>query len=143
MIDYQLSKESNPTRDIQYLIFNCTDHKTRLEYFHDWMDYYHSELEKRLSNYGLKPKYVYPRDQLDADMKRYARLMFGLSAILAVVITMKSDDADKMKKAMESVDLNEKPELLATSNVDSSNALLLKTKVEDLIDSYVYFGLLQ
>ncbi|XP_030030806.2 uncharacterized protein LOC115447738 [Manduca sexta] len=69
MIDYQLSKVSNPCCDIMYLIFNCTDHKTRLQHFHDWIDYYHSELVKALSNFGLEAN-VYPREQLDADMEK-------------------------------------------------------------------------
>lgn len=142
MIDYQLSKVGNPACDILFMIFTCTDHKTRLKHFYHWIDFYHSELDKRLSNFGLKANEVYAKDQLDADMKRYARLLFGPTILSARVATMKSDDAHIVKEAMTSIATYENPELLPMSIFDPEYNLLFKTKLQDLIDSYLQFGLL-
>ncbi|KOB77012.1 Uncharacterized protein OBRU01_04785 [Operophtera brumata] len=107
MIDYQVSKASNPVADIQYMIFNCTDYKSRKEHFHDWIDYYHTELDKSLSSFGLKANHVFPKDQLDADLKRYGKISLGLSIVLSSVLILKPEDAMKMKEAMESADMKE------------------------------------
>ncbi|KAH9632176.1 hypothetical protein HF086_011922 [Spodoptera exigua] len=87
LIDYQVGKNSSPANDLLYMIFNCTDHEIRLKNFYNWLDYYHSELDKSLSNYGLKANYVYPRDQLDADLKRYGKLQFRCSILLCNVLS--------------------------------------------------------
>lgn len=142
LIDYQISKETSPVCDIQYMIFNCTDHKTRLKYFNEWLDYYHAELEKRLTNFGLKIENVYPREQFDADMKKYSGMMLGLSTILASVLTMNSEDAGKMKETMEATSPDE---LLANNEVEDYNVehtIKFKTRLEGLIDSYLEFNLI-
>ncbi|XP_045539480.1 uncharacterized protein LOC123722262 isoform X2 [Papilio machaon] len=72
-IDYQLSRDSLPVSDIIYFVFNCTDYKTRLNHYHKWMDFYHSELDRHLSYFDLKVEDVYPRQKFDADLKRYAK----------------------------------------------------------------------
>lgn len=120
-------------------MFNCTDHKTRLEHFHEWLDYYHSELDRCVSNFGLKINYVYPKNQLDVDMKRYSRLLFGLSILLATVCTVKPEDAGKIKEAMEMKDLSES---FRFNDFDQNHVILYKTRIHDLIDSYLEFGLL-
>lgn len=68
MIDYQASNNVSPVVDLLYMILNCTDHETRSKNFYNWLDYYHSELDKSLSNFGLKANFIYPKDQLDADL---------------------------------------------------------------------------
>ncbi|KOB77011.1 Uncharacterized protein OBRU01_04782 [Operophtera brumata] len=88
------------------MLFNCTDYKCRKEHFHDWIDYYHNELDKSLSIFGLKANYVFPRDQLDVDLTRYGRMNLGQSIVLAKVTLLKPDEAGKMKEAMQSADVS-------------------------------------
>lgn len=142
LIDYQISKETSPVCDIQYMIFNCTDHKTRLKYFNEWLDYYHAELEKRLTNFGLKIENVYPREQFDADMKKYSGMMLGLSTILASVLTMNSEDAGKMKETMESTSPDELPANNEVEDYNVEHTIKFKTRLEGLIDSYLEFNLI-
>ncbi|XP_037303643.1 uncharacterized protein LOC115447725 [Manduca sexta] len=140
LIDYQMSKVSNPCCDILYMLLTCTDHKSRLNHFHDWIEFYHSELDKALANHGLKANYVYPRDQLDADLKRYAKVMFGLAVIVAHSLAKKNEDAAKMKEIMkEEVDADTLNELL---QIDDETTQILKRRLEGLVDSLLKFGLL-
>ncbi|XP_037303641.1 uncharacterized protein LOC119193865 [Manduca sexta] len=140
LIDYQISKESNPCCDLMYMLLNCTDHESRLKHFHDWIDFYHSELDKALANHGLKANYMYPRDQLDADLKRYAKVMFAFSIILAHSLTKKNEDVAKMKEIMkEEVDIDSLSELF---QVDDETTRILKRRLEGLVDSLLKFGLL-
>ncbi|XP_030030730.2 uncharacterized protein LOC115447684 [Manduca sexta] len=140
LIDYQISRVSVPTFDVMYTIFNCTDHKTRLEHFYDWIDYYHSELEKALGNYGIKANYIYSRDQLYADLKRYAKVLFAVSLIVANNLVLNPEEAAKfkesIKKSMEDSEYSD-----FSPNEEETN-LLKKRKVEELVDSFVKFGLL-
>ncbi|KOB69043.1 Ecdysteroid 22-kinase [Operophtera brumata] len=140
MIDYQGSKASNPVADIQYMIFNCTDYKSRKEHFHDWIDYYHTELDKSLSSFGLKANYVYPKDQLDADLKRYGKISLGLSVVLSSMLILKPEDAMKMKEAMESADMNEMSKNTDIGRLGADSIALFKSRVEGLIDSFIEFG---
>lgn len=145
MIDYQLSKNSSPVNDLLYMIFNCTDYEMRSKHFYDWIDYYHSELENSLSNYGLKVEFIYPRDRLDADLKRYGKLMFGFSIVLAGMLIRKSDDAAKLMEAMQSTDMSniaEKSEEFGVSSLDEESIIRFKTRVVGLIKSFTEFGLL-
>ncbi|KAG6456730.1 hypothetical protein O3G_MSEX009914 [Manduca sexta] len=140
LIDYQMSKESNPSCDILYMLLTCTDHESRLKHYHDWIDFYHSELDKALANHGLKSNYVYPRDKLDADLKRYAKVMFGLAVIVAHSLAKKNEDAAKMKEIMkEEVDADSLNELL---QIDDETTQILKRRLEGLVDSLLKFGLL-
>lgn len=142
MIDYQLSKATNPASDILYMILNCTDYQTRKEHFIDWIDFYHSELDKSLSNYGLKANFVFPRDQLDADLKRYGKIMFGLSILLAAMLSLSSEDASVMKEAMDSGDQDKMVEGLASGLKNQETIVLVKKRLEDLVDSCHEFGLI-
>ncbi|KAF9422097.1 hypothetical protein HW555_002118, partial [Spodoptera exigua] len=139
--NYQIAKSSSPAYDFLYMIFNCTDHETRVKNFYNWLDYYHSELDKSLSNYGLKANYVYPRDQLDADLKRYGKLQFGCSILLCNVLSAKPEDAAKFKEGMEreSVDRTIDPK----KKLDVDTKERLKKRITSVIDSYIEFGLLR
>ncbi|XP_030030729.2 uncharacterized protein LOC115447683 [Manduca sexta] len=140
LIDYQISRVSVPIYDVMYMIFNCTDHKTRLEHFYDWIDYYHSELEKVLSNYGIKANYIYSRDQLYADLKRYAKFLFAISLLGANNLVLRPEDAAKMKESVKKPMENSEYSDFSSNDVETN--LLKKLKVEELVDSYVKFGLL-
>lgn len=145
MIDYQISRNGNPVVDIMYMIFSCTDYESRKQHYYDWIDYYHSELEKALSEFNLKANYVYPRDKLDADLKRYGKLAFGLSVVLASMLIRKSDDAAKMMAAMENIqteNLEAQMEEFSISNLDEETQDLYKKKIFGLIKSFIEFGLL-
>ncbi|KOB77008.1 Ecdysteroid 22-kinase [Operophtera brumata] len=140
MIDYQISKVSSPVCDIHYMVFNCTDYQTRKEHYIDWIDYYHDELDKNLSIFGLKANYVYPRDQLDADLKRHGKMSLGQGVVLGSTLIRKTEDAAKLKEAMESADLDEMMKTANTENLDPETLALFKTKIEGLIDSHLELG---
>ncbi|XP_030030716.2 uncharacterized protein LOC115447674 [Manduca sexta] len=140
LIDYQISRVSLPIYDIMYMLFNCTDHKTRMEHFYDWIDYYHLELEKALGNYGIKANYVYSRDQLYADLKRYGKVIFAVSLILANSLVLNPEDAIRLKETLKKpMDDSEFSNFLPT---DVETNLLIKRRVEGVVDSFVKLGLL-
>ncbi|XP_075982457.1 uncharacterized protein LOC142980764 [Anticarsia gemmatalis] len=141
MVDYQLSKNCSPVYDIIYMIFNGTDHESRKKNFNDWIDYYHSELDKSLSNFDLKVNFIYPRDRLDADLKRYGKVMFGLCLCLVSVLVRKSDDAAKVMEAMQDEDMTTKVQEMGVSNSDDETKTRYRNKVIGLIDSFNEFGL--
>ncbi|KAG6456731.1 hypothetical protein O3G_MSEX009917 [Manduca sexta] len=146
MIDYQLSRENNPTYDLMYMIFGCSDHETRVKYFNDWLDYYHSELDKRLHDFGLKANYVYPRDRLDADLKRYAKFMLGIIVMVATISVMNPANAAKMKDSMERfaepIDDEANEALLKESMTFDDNFIqMFRKRVEGIVDSFMMFGL--
>lgn len=124
------------------MIFNCTDHDTRTKHYNDWIDYYYSELDRSLSDFGLKSNFVYPRDQLDADLKRYGKLYFGLSLVLAGVITIKSEEASIMRDAMETASIAEITENMSISSLHNDTVVRFRTRIIDLIKSFRQFGLL-
>ncbi|CAH1634840.1 unnamed protein product [Spodoptera littoralis] len=142
MIDYQLSKVSSPVIDLLYMTLNCTDYEIRTKNFYSWLDYYHSELDKSLSYFDLKADLIYPRDQLDADIKTYIKLLLPLSFMLANLLMRDANEAAKMKEAMVDSGL----EGVTTSMVNQAvqNVTLLRTrkKIEGLIDSVTELGLL-
>ncbi|KAJ8720712.1 hypothetical protein PYW08_006177 [Mythimna loreyi] len=141
LIDYQVSKNSSPANDFLYLVFNCTDHETRVKSFYDWLDYYHSELDKSLSNYGLKANYVYPKDQLDADVKRYGRLAFGCAVITSGVLNLNPEEAKKLQKAFANAN-NSEALLEVFAEVQTDTLRIIKKKLTGLVESFVAFGLL-
>ncbi|KAM3965927.1 uncharacterized protein ACR2FA_012777 [Aphomia sociella] len=142
MIDYQLSKLSNPVCDILYMIFNCTDYVTRREHYHDWIEYYHLQLEKSLANFGIKADFVFSRDQLDADLKRYSKLFFANSIMLATMLIRKPEDAAKLKNTMEvgGNSVEEAMESVQISNLDKESISSFKSRIEGLVDSYRDLG---
>ncbi|KAG6456733.1 hypothetical protein O3G_MSEX009919 [Manduca sexta] len=148
MIDYQMVKENNPTNDLMFMIFACSDHESRVKYFNDWLDYYHSELDKRLHDFGLKANFVYPRDQLDADMKRYAKHMLGALVMSATMSAMQPSNAEKIKDSMEEFHKpTNQEEIDAAMNefftFDDRYTEIYKKKLEGIIDSFIKFGLLK
>jgi len=140
LIDYQVAKNASPANDLLYMIFNCTDHETRLKNFYNWLDYYHSELDKSLSNYGLKANYLYPRDQLDADLKRYGKLQFGCSLLLCSVLSAKPEEAAKLKESMQNENIEEAMDPMKNLQLETMERI--KKRINGVIESYLEFGLL-
>ncbi|CAG9782294.1 unnamed protein product [Diatraea saccharalis] len=140
MIDYQISKVANPVCDILYMIFNCTDYVTRSKHFYEWIDYYHDQLDKALSNYGMQANLIYPRDQLDADLKRYAEMFFGTALIVIGMIFRKSEEAALIKDAYKDSDLIKVGKKTSITLLSSDTLSFIKTRVQGLIDSCIEFG---
>ncbi|KAI5640284.1 ecdysteroid kinase domain-containing protein [Phthorimaea operculella] len=148
MIDYQMSRINSPVADLTYAILNCTDHKTRKQHFIDWIDYYHSELAKCLQAFDLEAEYVYPRDQLDADLKRHGKLSVATGAMLAFVLSRESAEAKKFKADMEKFDFQDEAkmdEMMEFNNVASMSDKtqdVFRSKIEGIVDTCYEFGLL-
>nr|XP_049697229.1 uncharacterized protein LOC126054710 [Helicoverpa armigera] len=139
LIDYQGARNSSPVSDLMYFLFTCTHHEARVEYYYEWLDYYHSQLENSLSNFGIKANYVYPRDQLDADMKRYGKLALGNSIVTNSMIVLKPEEATKVKDQMESADMSN---INTVNNMEPTTMLAYKKKLIGILESFDRFGLL-
>uniref|UniRef100_A0A2A4JCA9 CHK kinase-like domain-containing protein n=1 Tax=Heliothis virescens TaxID=7102 RepID=A0A2A4JCA9_HELVI len=139
LIDYQLAKNSSPVGDLMYFLFNCTHHNARVEYFYEWLDYYHSELDNALSNYGIKANYAYPRDQLDADMKRYGKFALGNAIVTNSMIGLKPEEASKVKEQLNTGDLSN---VSSVNSMDNSTIIDYQKKLIGLLESFDKFGLL-
>ncbi|XP_053616140.1 uncharacterized protein LOC128678565 [Plodia interpunctella] len=142
LIDFQLSTVASPVCDLLYMIFSSTDHSTRHQHYYEWIDLYHSELDNCLANFGLKANLLYPRDQLDADLRRYSKAFFSSSVLLFTALIRKPEQAVKMQKSMEtSKDLQDVSAEIMTLDLESM--ALFKSKVEGLVDSYREFGYIE
>ncbi|XP_053616575.1 uncharacterized protein LOC128678792 [Plodia interpunctella] len=145
LIDYQVCKIVSPVNDLQFMILNCTDYGTRRKHYYEWLDYYHTELDNSLANFGLKANYVYPREQLDADLRRHSRLYLAMTIMSQSMLIRKNDDAAQMKEAIEnfnSEDMEKMSESMQVSQLDSESVALFKKKIEDMVDSFQDFGYL-
>ncbi|XP_049878739.1 uncharacterized protein LOC126375690 isoform X1 [Pectinophora gossypiella] len=142
MVDYQQSRINSPVGDLLYMLFNCSDYETRAQHFHEWIDFYHFELEKRLANYGLKANFVYPRGQLDADLKRHGRVSLGQAVLLSSVLLRESGDAAKLQAAMEEgVKIEDVMDEFRMSAMTAGFIQKYKSRIEGLVDSHLALGL--
>ncbi|KAL0879325.1 hypothetical protein ABMA27_003103 [Loxostege sticticalis] len=142
MIDYQLSKAASPVCDLLYMIFNCTDHITRSKHYHEWINYYHDELDKSLSNFGLKASLIYPKDQLDADLKRYSKQFFCNSVLFYSMLSRNEEEAALVKDTMKTDDILAMKSTMTMGNMSKDTIDGFRSKVVDLIDSYRELGYL-
>ncbi|KAM3965970.1 uncharacterized protein ACR2FA_012827 [Aphomia sociella] len=142
MIDYQMSRVSNPVCDILYMIFNCTDYDTRHAHYNDWIDYYYFQLEKSLANYGIRVDIMFSKDQLNADLKKYSKFFFSAAVMLSSMLIRNSEDAAKVKDAMglDLSDIEKFAEEFQVSKLDSDTILRFKNKIEGLVNSYCELG---
>ncbi|XP_011552639.3 uncharacterized protein LOC105384146 [Plutella xylostella] len=140
MIDYQLSRLSSPVVDILYLIFNCTDLATRKDHYHDWLDHYYKVLDDSLFHYNLKSSFVYPRDKMDADLKRYGKFCLGLSLVLASVIFRESDEAFDLSDIQDQAALEADPGGMGM--MKQGTLVRVARRVQDLVDSFIAYGYL-
>uniref|UniRef100_A0A2A4JDX0 CHK kinase-like domain-containing protein n=1 Tax=Heliothis virescens TaxID=7102 RepID=A0A2A4JDX0_HELVI len=143
LIDFQASFNNSPVIDLLFMIFNCTDHETRVKHYYDWIDYYHSELDKSLSNFGLKVSLIYPRDQMDADIRTYAKLIFGQSLVLANMLMRDPKEAAELVEVMRDMDKNAIPDTMKTGNLQVQSQNRIKKRIFGVIDSFEEFGLLE
>ncbi|KAJ8720714.1 hypothetical protein PYW08_006179 [Mythimna loreyi] len=140
LIDYQQSKNFSPAYDLLYLVFNCTDHEMRVRNYYDWIDDYHDELEDSLSKYGLAVNDVYPREQLNADLKRYGKIALGCAILMTGTLTISPAEASKIKEAVESGNMDEI--VGQVGNYNAETLVLFKKRIIDLVESFTLFGLL-
>ncbi|CAH0591424.1 unnamed protein product [Chrysodeixis includens] len=142
MLDYQQSKKGNPVNDVMNLIFNCTDYETRSKHYSDWIDYYHTELDKSLSYFNLSAKSVYPRNEMDADLKRYAKFVLVQSCIACIMAMRTGDEALEMVDAMQnSTDYSEFADSVKTDTMQNESRNLIKQKMINIHRSFEDFGL--
>ncbi|KAI5640277.1 ecdysteroid kinase domain-containing protein [Phthorimaea operculella] len=135
MIDYQASRINSPVADLMYTILNCTDYKTRKLHFMDWIDYYHLELTRYLYEFDLKADYVYPRDQLDADLKRLGKMSLATAGLLAFMLSRESAEAEKLKDDMENMEFDK------FAIMSEKAQAIFKPRIEGVVDTCLEFGL--
>ncbi|CAH1634836.1 unnamed protein product [Spodoptera littoralis] len=140
MIDYQGARRNNPVMDILYMIFNGTDYETRKNNFYNWLDYYHSELDKSLSYFSLKADVIYPRDQLDADVKKYSELIFGVVLFTSNILNRDVNETKEVIDNMEHSGLTELISSMANTKMKAESENRARKKIEGIIDSYTEFG---
>ncbi|XP_061716820.1 uncharacterized protein LOC133524705 [Cydia pomonella] len=141
MIDYQLARESSPASDLLYLILNSTDHATRLKHYHEWIDYYHENLDYSLNLHGLKAESIFPKDQLDTDLRIYGELMVSLSVMLSTILVRESkDDVDIQEFTREDGVTGD--EMTQDTLLDISTIVQLREKIMGIIDTALEFGLI-
>ncbi|CAG4937973.1 unnamed protein product [Parnassius apollo] len=141
LIDYQLAKESLPVSDIHNLVFNCTDYDTRSKHYYQWIDFYHLELDRYLNYFGLKVNFIYPRDKLDADLKRYGKVCFGLSLIMINFLLRQTQEAPDLA-SLENMDLSELSQNFKVENLTAQTFEAIKKRVEGHIESCFEYGYL-
>uniref|UniRef100_A0A2A4JCB8 CHK kinase-like domain-containing protein n=1 Tax=Heliothis virescens TaxID=7102 RepID=A0A2A4JCB8_HELVI len=142
MIDYQGSNNGNPVFDLLFMLLNCTDHAVRSKHYIDWIDYYHSEFDKSLSNFGLKINLIYPRDKLDADLKRYAKMMFYFGITFNTLLMRDPKEAAEMMEVMKNVNSDKISEALQSHKMAPATRDRIRNRVVGIIDTYKQFGLL-
>uniref|UniRef100_A0A2A4JBZ6 CHK kinase-like domain-containing protein n=1 Tax=Heliothis virescens TaxID=7102 RepID=A0A2A4JBZ6_HELVI len=140
MIDYQASNFGNPVVDLFYIILNCTDHATRSKHYYEWIDYYHSELDKSLSNFGMDVSSIYPRNRLDADLKKYSGVLFSLCVLLCNLLMRDTEEAGELMEAMKTSEFSEMAETMTIQQLQSKTFDRIKTKVTDLVASMKEFN---
>lgn len=144
MIDYQMSKQTSPVTDLHYMIFSSTDHATRKKHYHDWIDYYHSQLDRRLAKFGLDANRVYPRAQLEADLKMHAEFSLGQTVMGASLQIREKTDAAKLNDAVNSADktIVELTDETKLSIAEPETIRKFKEKIEGVVNSFIEFGYL-
>ncbi|KAI5640280.1 ecdysteroid kinase domain-containing protein [Phthorimaea operculella] len=147
IIDYQVSRVASPVADLLFSLLTCTDYEMRKQHYISWIDFYHSELAKCLYEFGLKVDFVYPRDQLDADLKRHAKMGLIRTILVALMLSRESAEAAKIIEKWENDDGEEvsKDEMFEIARIGAMSEKAhakFKSKVEDLIDTCVEFGLI-
>ncbi|XP_047998837.1 uncharacterized protein LOC125236168 [Leguminivora glycinivorella] len=142
MIDYQLSRESNPASDLLYLLFNCTDHANRKQHYEEWIDYYHEMLDDSLNLHGLKANRIFPKDQLDADLRRYGKMMVSLGLVLSSMLVRESKDVVDIKEMTGDNVVEDAKALMNSSTMDVATLGRLKEKIIGILDSALEFGLI-
>ncbi|XP_063366271.1 uncharacterized protein LOC134654728 [Cydia amplana] len=144
MIDYQLARESNPASDLLYLIFNCTDHATKLKHYQEWIDYYHENLDYFLNLHGLKASRVFPKDQLDADLRRYGKMMVNLGLMLSSILVRESKDVVDLKEMTGDKEkmAGDTTAQMDAKSLDVSTIVKLREKIIGIIDTALEFGLI-
>lgn len=139
MLDYQMIRISSPVADILYLLLNCTDYKSRMLHFHDWLDYYYESLDNALSNHGLQVNAIYPRDKLDGDLQRYGKKHFSIAIILANMLVREKEDVIDFKEKLTE-DLN--PDIISVNTMRDSIKERYRERIEGLIKSGIELGYL-
>ncbi|XP_013171726.1 PREDICTED: uncharacterized protein LOC106120822 isoform X2 [Papilio xuthus] len=138
-LDYQMSRDSLPVSDIHNFIFNCTDYETRSKHYHEWMDYYHSELDRYLNYFGLKANYIYPRDKLDADLNRYGKVYLGISFFVLNITLREAQEAGTLV-IEDNEDGTEQIPMFKMGTLMETTKEAIKCRIEGLIDSCFDLG---
>ncbi|XP_053616136.1 uncharacterized protein LOC128678562 [Plodia interpunctella] len=142
-VDYQQSKLGSPVCDVLHLIFTSTDHGTRHQHFYEWIDYYHSELDKCLSNFGLKVNFIYPKDQFDADLRRYSKAYFVVGYLMFALMFIKPEDAALLKELGEKATGRDSMSEVfagAAEVLAKIDCISLRGRLVGLVDSFREFG---
>lgn len=142
LIDYQISRVSSPAIELIYLIFNCTDREIRSKNFFDWLDYYHKVLDDSLANFGLKSAMIYPREKLDADLRRYGKVGYGMSLLLANSLVRESSETLDMSEESQLImeKMRQNNDILGLSQCREETVAKLKKRFNDLCASFIEYG---
>lgn len=62
LLDFQLARTANPSTDLSFLIYSCTQKSFRDQYFDTILKTYHSLLSDAIKTLGSDPEKIYPWD---------------------------------------------------------------------------------
>ncbi|KAM3959426.1 uncharacterized protein ACR2FA_006494 [Aphomia sociella] len=95
-VDFQTLFCGSPLMDLMYFIFTGSDEHFRRRHFWDLIDYYYRELCSALSNLGLDPHRLYPKDDFDQDVKEFLPYGFMIALFMLHIITVNVEDAPSL-----------------------------------------------
>uniref|UniRef100_A0A8W7PPW8 CHK kinase-like domain-containing protein n=1 Tax=Anopheles coluzzii TaxID=1518534 RepID=A0A8W7PPW8_ANOCL len=78
MIDFQLARYCSPALDIAFFVYSCTSQALRDAHYEDLLGAYHGGLAEMLRDLGSDPDTVFPRAELEKEMRQYARFGCGM-----------------------------------------------------------------
>ncbi|KPJ01423.1 hypothetical protein RR46_03195 [Papilio xuthus] len=104
------------------------------------MDFYHSELDRHLSYFDLKVDDVYPRQNFDADLKRYAKPALGMSFFVLNFSLRSPQEAPDL--VMTNIDGTEQIPQFKMGALSDKTFETINERVEGVIESCFDFGYL-
>jgi Ecdysteroid kinase-like family len=107
LLDYQMMRYASPATDIWYFLLVCTTKEFRDRHFDDLIRVYYDKLSEAVKSLGSDPDKVFPREVLEAHIKRFAKFGMLMAILLLPLFTAQSADAPDLQELADKMQLSD------------------------------------
>lgn len=139
LVDWQLCRYGSPTLDLYTHIFTSTERELRQPEYENLLKHYYNSLSTIVTKLGSDLDKLFTYDDLQHEMKRFAKFGFLIGTMMTQMITADADDISDLNEFSENISKNEGAVNMFNELSEKSQRLYVK-RINDILGDLVDLG---
>ncbi|XP_013097757.2 uncharacterized protein LOC106080772 [Stomoxys calcitrans] len=141
LLDWQIMRYGSPIIDLMYFLMSCTTQEFRHQHFNEMINIYHTSAAEHITKLGSDPKVLYPRQELEKQLKTKGAIGLLFAMIVLPILTTKSEDVPDLEELSEKVSAGKSTDAMEAGFVGAKSAIF-NERMRGIICDTIDWGLI-